>query len=96
MAEWTDYMTPKHPLGSGEYTLHAVNLVPSGVTISTVDVTPYPTGISVGDDVINGTDVKIPVSGGTDGIDYAITFLLHLSNGKTAVAVMVIPVRSVA
>lgn len=67
----------------------------SGDTIGSAVVTATPSGITLGSQTINPTNVTQFISGGVDGTDYKITCKITTAQGRIAEAEIFISVREV-
>lgn len=93
----------KHSYDEAVYGLVFANILPAGVTISSLDsTTSTPSGLTItggtpnsssytdddGDTVAANTAIQATISGGTDGSTYTITFNCTLSDSSKRAGVV--------
>lgn len=65
----------------------------NGDTIASATVTSSPTGLTLGSQTTNATNVIQFVSGGTDGVDYTVTCRMSTNQGRVDEEEIFIQVR---
>ena len=85
---------PKHPLAEDVYSIDATNWLEVGETlVAGATAAVAPTGLTLeGTPTVETPYVRQLVSGGTDGVEYRITFVMPTSEGRELVAQLLIPV----
>lgn len=64
-------------------------------TLTLVEVSSSPTGLTIEDEVVSGQTVEMTVSGGTNGQNYRVQVTVTTSEGETLVGDGLLKVRGI-